>query len=87
VDPIAQDKPSASTLADLRASGWRSRTVKEELRANLLERLAVGSSDGGPVIWDIPKIRARLRELDVNPMIVRPLGNGVVAVDALIRIG
>src|SRR4029077_20396241 len=34
---------SASTLADLRASGWRSRTVKEELRANLLERLAVGS--------------------------------------------
>ena len=30
---------------------------------------------------------ARLRELDVNPMIVRPLGSGVVAVDALIRIG
>jgi magnesium chelatase subunit I len=43
VDPIAQDKPSAATLADLRASGWRSRTVKEELRTNLLERLAVGS--------------------------------------------
>lgn len=29
----------------------------------------------------------RLRELDVNPMIVRPAGSGVVAVDALIRIG
>jgi magnesium chelatase subunit I len=29
-----------STLGDLRASGWRSRTVKEELRANLLARLA-----------------------------------------------
>ena len=42
MDPIAQDKPSAATLADLRASGWRSRTVKEELRANLLERLASG---------------------------------------------
>ncbi len=28
----------------------------------------------------------RLAELDVNPMIVRPLGQGVVAVDALIRI-
>jgi acetyl-CoA synthetase len=28
-----------------------------------------------------------LRELDVNPMIVRPAGSGVVAVDALIRIG
>ncbi len=29
----------------------------------------------------------RLKELDVNPMIVRPAGRGVVAVDALIRIG
>ena len=29
----------------------------------------------------------RLTELDVNPMIVRPAGGGVVAVDALIRIG
>ena len=25
-----------ATLAELRASGWRSRTVKEELRANLI---------------------------------------------------
>ena len=30
------------TLAELRASGWRSRTVKEELRANLIARLATG---------------------------------------------
>jgi magnesium chelatase subunit I len=30
------------TIAELRASGWRSRTVKEELRANLIERLATG---------------------------------------------
>src|SRR5262245_63389302 len=29
-----------ATLGELRASGWRSRTVKEELRANLLDRLA-----------------------------------------------
>jgi acetyl-CoA synthetase len=29
----------------------------------------------------------QLRELDVNPMIVRPAGHGVVAVDALVRIG
>ena len=28
-----------------------------------------------------------LLELDVNPVIVRPVGNGVVAVDALIRFG
>src|SRR5687768_12073362 len=34
--------PTATTLAELRAFGWRPRTVKEELRANLLERLAAG---------------------------------------------
>jgi len=34
--------PSPRTLAELRASGWRSRTVKEEMRANLLVRLAEG---------------------------------------------
>jgi magnesium chelatase subunit I len=32
-----------TTLAELRASGWRSRTVKDELRANLLTRLAAGT--------------------------------------------
>jgi len=37
--------PSISTLAELRASGWRSRTVKEELRANFTRALA--SSPGG----------------------------------------
>jgi magnesium chelatase subunit I len=31
------------TLGELRASGWRTKTVKEELRANLLDRLAAGS--------------------------------------------
>jgi magnesium chelatase subunit I len=36
VDPPRQPE----TLRDLRASGWVSRTVKDELRANLLERLA-----------------------------------------------
>jgi magnesium chelatase subunit I len=34
------DRPT--TIADLRASGWRSRSVKDELRANLLGRLAGG---------------------------------------------
>jgi magnesium chelatase subunit I len=33
------------TLGELRASGWRSRTVKQELRANLIARLHAG----GPV--------------------------------------
>jgi magnesium chelatase subunit I len=31
-----------ATIAELRAAGWRSRTVKDELRANLLDRLAAG---------------------------------------------
>src|SRR5690554_6794427 len=35
-------EPRPRTLGELRASGWRSRTVKEELRANLLARLAEG---------------------------------------------
>ena len=32
----------AGTVGELRASGWRSRTVKEELRENLTARLAAG---------------------------------------------
>ncbi len=35
------DRPA--TIAELRAAGWRSRTVKDELRSNLLERLATGA--------------------------------------------
>jgi magnesium chelatase subunit I len=31
-----------ATIRELRASGWTSRTVKEELRSNLLDRLAAG---------------------------------------------
>ena len=42
MDPIEHVTPRSTTLAELRASGWRSRTVKEELRANLLARLASG---------------------------------------------
>jgi magnesium chelatase subunit I len=32
-----------ATIAELRGAGWRSRTVKDELRANLLTRLASGA--------------------------------------------
>ena len=34
--------PAARTLAELRASGWSPRSVREELRANLLLRLRAG---------------------------------------------
>jgi len=43
VDHDAQVRPQPHTLAELRASGWRPRTVKEELRANLLARLGAGA--------------------------------------------
>jgi magnesium chelatase subunit I len=43
VDPIEHATPRSTTLAELRASGWRSRTVKAELRSNLLARVASGS--------------------------------------------
>jgi magnesium chelatase subunit I len=38
--PSAQSSRRPENLGDLRAAGWISRTVKEELRANLLDRLA-----------------------------------------------
>ena len=40
--PSSRDLPQ--TLGGLRASGWLSRTVKEELRANLLRRLGEGKA-------------------------------------------
>ena len=43
MDPIEHAMPRSTTLAELRASGWRSRTVKAELRSNLLARVASGA--------------------------------------------
>src|ERR671910_1019822 len=37
-------RPADTTLGELRAAGWRSRTVKEELRANLLARIGAGEA-------------------------------------------
>ncbi len=34
--------PVASTIGELRASGWRSRSVKDEMRGNLLEKIRRG---------------------------------------------
>jgi magnesium chelatase subunit I len=41
---MSQLQPRPATLGELIASGWQSRTVKDELRANLLERLASGDA-------------------------------------------
>lgn len=42
VDPGAWPSSLPRTLGELRASGWKSQPVKEEIRANLLERIAKG---------------------------------------------
>jgi magnesium chelatase subunit I len=41
-DHTVAQRDLPQTLGQLRASGWQSRTVKEELRANLLRRLGEG---------------------------------------------
>lgn len=38
------ERPTIETLGELRAAGYRPRTVKEEMRANLVERLRRGES-------------------------------------------
>jgi len=40
VDPMTSQRPK--TLGELRASGWQDRTIKEEIRANLVDRLRAG---------------------------------------------
>jgi magnesium chelatase subunit I len=40
----AHPRPADTTLGELRAAGYRSRTVKEELRANLLARIGAGDT-------------------------------------------
>ena len=35
-------RPAASTIGELRASGWHSRSVKAEMRGNLLDRIRRG---------------------------------------------
>jgi len=44
VDQPTTSHPTPTTLAELRASGWRGRTVKAELRSNLLARLGEGDA-------------------------------------------
>ena len=39
-DQTREQRPRPANLGELRAAGWRRRTVKEEMRANLMARLA-----------------------------------------------
>ncbi len=40
---VSEPRPADTTLGELRATGYRSRSVKEELRANLLDRIRAGT--------------------------------------------
>ena len=63
-----------ATLGELRASGWVSRTVKEELRANLLARLA----EGRPIVSGI---------VGYDDTVLPALENAIVAGQDLVLLG
>ncbi|MGI8459929.1 MAG: magnesium chelatase [Propionibacteriaceae bacterium] len=44
LDQVPAPAPDPRTVGELRASGWASTTVKEEIRANLLDRLRTGTT-------------------------------------------
>ncbi|MEO1584702.1 MAG: hypothetical protein AAFR96_09050, partial [Planctomycetota bacterium] len=48
--PSSQPTDRPSNLADLKASGWVSRSVRDELRANLVTHLERSRSSGGPLL-------------------------------------
>ena len=68
------DRPAATTLGELRASGYRSRSVKEELRANLLARIR----DGRPFLPGI---------LGYEETVLPQLENAILAGQDVILLG
>jgi magnesium chelatase subunit I len=68
------DRPANTTLGELRAAGYRSRTVKEELRANLLARIR----DGQPFLPGI---------LGYEETVLPQLENAILAGQDVILLG
>jgi magnesium chelatase subunit I len=68
------ERPQDTTLGELRASGWRSRSVKAEMRANLLARIR----DGRPFL---PGIRG------YDESVLPQLGNAMLAGQDVILLG
>jgi magnesium chelatase subunit I len=67
-------RPADTTLGELRAAGYRSRTVKEELRANLLARIR----DGRPFLPGI---------LGYDETVMPQLENAILAGQDIILLG
>src|SRR5687768_3258904 len=68
------DRPAETTLGELRAAGYRSRSVKEELRANLLARIR----DGKPFLPGI---------LGYEETVIPQLENAILAGQDVILLG
>ncbi len=68
------DRPSDTTLGELRASGWQSRSVKAEMRANLLARIR----DGDPFLPGI---------LGYDETVLPQLENAILAGQDVILLG
>jgi magnesium chelatase subunit I len=68
------ERPTIATLGELRASGYRPRTVKEELRANLVARLR----DGEPLMPGI---------LGYDDTVLPQIENAVLAGQDIILLG
>jgi magnesium chelatase subunit I len=67
-------RPADTTLGELRAAGWRSRTVKDEMRANLLARIR----DGQPFLPGI---------LGYDETVLPQLENAILAGQDVILLG
>jgi magnesium chelatase subunit I len=72
--PSQPTTPTASTLADLRASGWRSRPVKEEIRENAVSRIR----SGNPLVDGV---------LGYNDTVVPQLENALLAGHDIVFLG
>ena len=68
------DRPPETTVAELRASGWGSRTVKEEMRANLIARIR----NGEPFLAEI---------LGYDETVIPQLENAILAGQDVILLG
>src|ERR687894_387692 len=68
------DRPAETTIAQLRAEGYRPRSVKEELRANLLEVIR----DGGPLLPGI---------LGYDETVLPQIENAILAGQDIILLG
>jgi magnesium chelatase subunit I len=72
--PASDSHPALSTLGELRASGWRSEPVRDELRRNVLARIAAGR----PIIEGV---------LGFEETIIPQLENALIAGHDIILLG